>query len=344
MKSSRSSRFRTAAPAPGVTLIELMIALVLGMIVVGAAIALFVGNRQTYRATESLARVQENARTAFEMMSREIREAGAVPCSNESAVTNKLNTPTANWWSDWGAGIRGYAGNQAFAAAPAHAFGTGNGVRLSATDAIELKSGVPLNIVLTQDMATASAVLTVNSTADISVNDILVACDFGDGGLPKRGELSTIFQATSKTGTTILHAASGNPGNCSADLGPGCVATTTPGIKINGMVGRLRSTRWYIANNGRGNRSLYRSRLNYNAGAAPDVQNEEIVDGIQNMTLTYLRQGTTDYVAAGTVTDWSQVLAVKINLALQGADQVGVNGEVVARSLEHVVAIRNNTP
>ena len=62
--------------ARGLSLIELMIALLLGLLVVGGAIGIFTSNRRAYNATESLSRVQENARVAFEMMSRDVREAG----------------------------------------------------------------------------------------------------------------------------------------------------------------------------------------------------------------------------------------------------------------------------
>ena len=42
----------------GFSLIEMMIAMVLGLLVVGAAIGIFVSNQQAYRATEGLGRVQ----------------------------------------------------------------------------------------------------------------------------------------------------------------------------------------------------------------------------------------------------------------------------------------------
>ena len=84
----------------GFGLIELMIALVLGLLVIGAAFAVFQSNQATYRANEGQNRIQESARAAFEMMSRDIRAAGGGPCSNASALattnTNSLtyqNTP-----------------------------------------------------------------------------------------------------------------------------------------------------------------------------------------------------------------------------------------------------------
>ena len=65
----------------GFGLIELMIAMVLGLLVLGAAIAVFQSNQRTYNANEGQNRIQEGARAAYEMMSRDIRAAGGTACS-----------------------------------------------------------------------------------------------------------------------------------------------------------------------------------------------------------------------------------------------------------------------
>lgn len=70
----------------GFGLIELMIAMVLGLIVIGAAFAIFMSSQRTYRSNEDLSRIQESARVAFELMSRDIRAAGGSACSNFSVV------------------------------------------------------------------------------------------------------------------------------------------------------------------------------------------------------------------------------------------------------------------
>lgn len=66
----------------GFGLIELMIAMVLGLLVLGAAIAVFQSNQRTFSANEGQNRIQEGARAAYEMMSRDIRAAGGTACSN----------------------------------------------------------------------------------------------------------------------------------------------------------------------------------------------------------------------------------------------------------------------
>lgn len=70
----------------GFGLAELMIAMVLGIIVIGAAFAIFQSSQTTFRSNESLSRIQESARASFELMSRDIRAAGGSACSNFSVV------------------------------------------------------------------------------------------------------------------------------------------------------------------------------------------------------------------------------------------------------------------
>ncbi len=70
----------------GMTLIELMVAMVLGLIVMGAAFAVFMSNQRTFQANEGVNRIQENSRVAFELISRDIRAAAGSACSNASMI------------------------------------------------------------------------------------------------------------------------------------------------------------------------------------------------------------------------------------------------------------------
>ena len=78
-----SKVFIVAHPRPrGFGLIELMIAMALGLLVLGAAIAVFQSNQRTFNANEGQNRIQEGARVAYELMSNDIRAAGGSACSN----------------------------------------------------------------------------------------------------------------------------------------------------------------------------------------------------------------------------------------------------------------------
>lgn len=76
----------------GFSLIEMMVAMVLGLLVLGAAIAVFQSNQKTYRANEGLSRIQENARVAYEMITRDIRSVGSSACSDEAMVMGTDDT------------------------------------------------------------------------------------------------------------------------------------------------------------------------------------------------------------------------------------------------------------
>ncbi|WP_449447865.1 PilW family protein [Thermomonas brevis] len=77
----------------GFGLIELMVAMVLGLLVLGAAIAVFQSNLRTFNANDGQNRVQENARVAYELLSKDVRSTGSSACSVEAMV---LGTDTAS--------------------------------------------------------------------------------------------------------------------------------------------------------------------------------------------------------------------------------------------------------
>jgi type IV pilus assembly protein PilW len=63
----------------GVTLIELMIALLLSSLLVLAMVVLFMSGRSSFVTQEQLARQQENGRFAWQLITRELQQAGYFP-------------------------------------------------------------------------------------------------------------------------------------------------------------------------------------------------------------------------------------------------------------------------
>ena len=331
MKHDKPSGHRCAVPANqrGVTLIELMVALVLGLIVTGAALALFATNRQTYTASEDLGRVQEATRAAFELMTRDLREADGNPCSNEITLTNQLqNSASYAWWSDWGAGLRGYTGLEAL---PDVAFGTTAGARVAGTPAVELWTAKPTGILVKTAMGTMAADIDVTSTAgtNVKAGDILVICDYAHG---------TIFQASGVGANSIMHAVGGTRGTISGDLPPNVYSA-------NAVVSRLHAVRWYIAYTNRTDRdgNLVKSLFRTGVTGAGKVQTpDEIVEGVANMVLEYHTRSALGYTASPP--DWNDVDAVRISLTMVGDDKIGTDGQVLSRTFDNVVAIRSRAP
>jgi type IV pilus assembly protein PilW len=72
----------------GLTLVELMISLALGLLLFLTVIAIYLNSRQSFNAQSNLARMQEGARVAIDVLSREVRAAGFMGCANAGLSGN----------------------------------------------------------------------------------------------------------------------------------------------------------------------------------------------------------------------------------------------------------------
>jgi len=93
--------FPNTLPARGMTLVELMVSIVLGLLLVAVVIQIYVGSKATYNKQEDLSRLQENGRVALDVVGRTARISGFK--SNPAAVYSTIFPATAP-------GITGTAG------------------------------------------------------------------------------------------------------------------------------------------------------------------------------------------------------------------------------------------
>lgn len=111
MNNIRRYSFPSTRYQHGLTLVEILVALVISMFLVTGVIQLFVGSKQTYRFHDALSRLQENGRLALDTMAADIRMAG-FPNNPANAVIGGVNAngDTINLvWLDGGAQTRNYA-------------------------------------------------------------------------------------------------------------------------------------------------------------------------------------------------------------------------------------------
>jgi type IV pilus assembly protein PilW len=94
MNATRRSVGRTSRRAPrfmrpqrGLTLVELIISLSLGLLLIAAVGAVYVGSSQTYRAGQDAARIQEAGRYALDVMGRSLRAAGYATAGFTGSLT-----------------------------------------------------------------------------------------------------------------------------------------------------------------------------------------------------------------------------------------------------------------
>lgn len=84
----------------GMTLVEIMVAIVISLLLLAGIIQIFVASKVSYRMQDGLSRVQENGRYAIHFIGRRAREAGFLACSTGEvgSLTNTLNsTGDARW-------------------------------------------------------------------------------------------------------------------------------------------------------------------------------------------------------------------------------------------------------
>lgn len=324
----------------GFTLVELMVSMVLGLVVVGGVISVLVANRNSYRTNEGLSQVQESARTAFELLARDLRQTGSTGCDNARRMANVLNVPTPAWWRDW-VSVQGFDGTDA-----AVTVGAGVGQRVAGTDTIHMHSieggGFPVDV---HSIAANTMTLNVIAAPVINAGDIMMICDF---------DHATIFQAASFVPATftISYGVGGTPGNCSTGLGfpTDCTTPNVYPFPRNSWVGRLQAVVWYIGNNGRvddGGTSLYRVRLD--TGGV--LVTEEVVAGVSDMQIEYGRNGSdavTDATAVTAATAWPQVNSAFVTLTVNSSDQrvstaAATQGRLT-RTFTYLVALRNRVP
>jgi type IV pilus assembly protein PilW len=327
----------------GLTLVELMISMVLGLIVIGGTVSLTLSNRRSYNTNEGLSQVQESGRTAFEFLARDIRQAGITGCDNEGQIANVLDPVGTDWWQDW-FGLQGFDGADASTGA---AFGAARGDRIAGTDSLQTQGIQQLGMSIEVHDAVAATMEINAASTDIVAGDIMMACDF---------DHAAIFQVSSYDATGIeltIAATGGTPGNCSVGLGFPTVCTptgTTHAFPRNSLLASFGATEWYVGASGRAEdsgRALFRLRL----GSGGVVVREEVVTDVTDMQITYRIDDADGFVAASTMgtADWALVNAIRIQLTVNSADSrvsttPGATNGRLERSFDQVVALRNRIP
>ena len=296
----------------GLSLVELMVAMVLGLLISLGVIQIFDSNRVSYRTQEALSRVQESGRIAISLLSREIRIAGFWGCHGNAAnVNNQLNPDPAQGFDpvfhDFANG--GLAGADNIAGNPANQIVNG-------TDGITVRRAGALNggtRVIPPYMAAVTDDINVpNAPNDIENRDYLVVSDC---------LAADVFRNRSAVAGQLRHTvggAGGGPGNLSGNL--------SKVYGENAMVYRALATTFFIRTNPVGEPALYMSEL----GGVP----MELVEGIEDMQILYGEDATGDgstiqYFSAGDpALDMARVVSVRVSLLVRSTENATTEPQV----------------
>jgi len=149
-------RYRTFRNQQGFTLVELMIALALGLVISGVSIKMYLESRRSYIQDEEMARLQENARFAIDFLKREISLSGFLAGINDTSglnaatITTDCNAAGTDWVLDLNSAIE-LINN----APTGGTLMTLNGTELSCINADEIVDGTDIiSLKRTSDTAT----------------------------------------------------------------------------------------------------------------------------------------------------------------------------------------------
>jgi len=314
---------RTAHRQRGLSLVEIMVALAVGVVLLTGVIQIYASTKATYRLQDSLARLQENGRFALSFLTRDVRMAGYHGCTNFGPITNTLNNP-ASLQYDFTIGLTGY--NDVGASPPAVLSAAGV-VPAAGTDVIVVRrnSDDPIRVVKNNSSAQLFAeVLSqepggcsdgTDKVSGLCATDILMVSDCIKSRIFQAGNLQV-------TGTppdvNITHPASGTPGNAISSWG-GASAPAEEQFSDDAEIVRIGTYAYFISNkvvNGASMPVLNR----YDGG-----QVFELVEGVEDMQISYGEDTDGDRTAdvyrdANAVFDWSAVVSARIHLLLRTND------------------------
>ena len=281
------------------TVIELMIAMLIGLVLMGGVMQIFASSRHTYRMHEATSRMQETGRMALEMIGRDIRMADFWGCASDlTNVVNNLDNTGAGYIDFAAGGVIGVEG--------------GPGV----PDSITLRGGVDSGLGVQPPYGPqASANIKVPAGNGLDFEDVVFVADCSS---------ADIFQITNAnpdgSGLLVHNTGVGDPGNFNV-TNPGCPGANAHCLsKIYGSdasVFTAQEITYSVAMGSEGQPALFRNGL-------------EFLDGVEDLQILYGEDldapgapgaGVANYyVPANQVTDMNNVISVRVAIVTRSYD------------------------
>lgn len=290
----------------GITLVEVMISMVLGLFLTGGVVQVFTAVRQTNRVHEDTSRMQESGRMALEILGRDIRMADFWGCaSNVANVVNNLNSGGSGF-IDFGSG--GIDGAEGASGAP---------------DTLILRGGFDSGLtVLPPFGPQASADVQVAAGSGLQQGDVILVSDCSSA------DIFQISNANPDGSGQLVHntGSTTQPGNFNV-TNPGCPGTNAHCLsKVYGSDATVFSVQEIIYSIGTGSEgqpALFRN-------------GQELLDGIEDLQLLFGEDtdapgsggsGVANYyVPADQVIDMTRVISVRISVVTRSYNDNLTNG------------------
>lgn len=296
----------------GLSLVELMISITIGLILMTGVVQLFLSSRATFTTQQAMSRVQETGRLAIDFMARDIRMAGYAGCVSrgETEVVNGLSSDAdGDFLYDFDVAMEGHSAGSADSAD----FLDDLDADVEAgTDVLVVRSGGASVFPLTQASGNSANIKVAGAASgdcagDICRGDVVVLSDCAQA---RRFQVTNLTAISGGTEINVVHSNAGGNGNNS--ISPGNSESTWdqefgPGSELM----RISTIIYYVADNAAGQPSLYQK-----IGSRSAV---ELVQGVESLRLFYAVDDG-PYQTEGSVTDWNAVSSVRIELLVRSLE------------------------
>ncbi|MGH8321276.1 MAG: PilW family protein [Gammaproteobacteria bacterium] len=333
MRAAYASRICVANREAGLSLIELMIAMVVGLILLAGVIAIFVSGKRGYGTNSAIAQVQENGRFALDFIRNDTRMTSYMGCTTTARTNNILN-PVGQLYGFllpvYGFEYSNTDPSTATSAAPyvitsetpvAASMGGGNWTPVAdatlpvnaipGSDALLLYTAVGNPVYVTAP--TAGGVIPVSDSTGFVPDQLAVITDC---------LRSTVFQMSATTNTTPGTLTVGSGGA----PGPGNVSTSfAVGYEMGAQVLTADAILYYIGQGQDKSPALFRVDVLPNGSINPTPS--ELVPDVENMQILYGVDTTggslstpnayLDAAQVDATNNWANVLSVQIGLLVR---------------------------
>jgi type IV pilus assembly protein PilW len=292
----------------GFSLIEIMVAMTIGLVISALVVTIFSASSKTYHAADTVGALQETGRVALDSIDRDVQMAGFRGCNsnnvaNSGPLINVITAPTA-FSNDLATAIQGYefTGPGWTPALPPAITGAAPAPAAN-SDVLVVRVAVGAPGTLSGPMVSATSDVPLFSTAGFNVNDNVFVADCNE---------TAAFRVTGFAGTNLVHAV-GAGANTNASLGRV--------FAEDALVMRFETHAYYVAPSSR-NAATETSLWMLSSAAAGPV---EVVEDVEGLEIQYGEDTDADYVAnvfrrANSVVDFTQVVALQVNLLLRGTN------------------------
>ena len=327
MNNSNKKLLSLPAKQSGYSIIELLVASVIGLIILSGAVTVFTGNKSSQEFSSGMARIQESGRVALDILSNDIRLAGFQGCTDGTIPPSVIASDGPTIDLPQGALWGGEFGNTTWSPTINADLTTISSQVKSGTDVIYVQHASGRTTILASSMSSSNGPISVELNPDqLVANDLVIISDCSNADIFRA---TSVSEPSTTDGTVSIGFAAGSANTRSTLSTDYQVSATAPNrIKDPMRVMRFEANAYFVKDSGRddanGN-SIY-SLFVLDTTASPIGAAMELVEGVENMQILYgqrLPNGTTQYLKAGhTSLDMENVVSIQIGILVSSTESI----------------------